>query len=89
MDRGDLSAPIIQEMGTVFMTTLAEALPALLGADLAQIEQHLQQVGRTVFGRVVEQGLRLQAAAVEEERPPCAACGGRLQRVDRARPRHL
>jgi len=34
MDRADLSAAMIQELGAVFTAALDEALPALLGSDL-------------------------------------------------------
>ncbi len=54
MDRADLSAAIIQEMEAVFMAALAEALPTVLTSDLAGMEQRLRQVGRVVFGAVVE-----------------------------------
>ena len=87
MDREDLSAAIIQEMGAVFMAALAEAWPSVLEADLAGMEQRLRQVGRAVFGPVVERAAAAQAAGLE--RGACPACGGRLQSVDQARPRHL
>src|SRR5438094_730073 len=83
MDRADLSAAIIQEMGAVFMA----ALGALLTSDLAGIEQRLRQVGRAVCGSVVERVAAVREAA--EERGACPACGGRLHSVDQARPRHL
>ena len=87
MDRADLSAAIIQEMGAVFMAALAEAWPALLVSDLAGMEQRLRQVGRAVFGPVVERVAAAQGAGLE--RGACPACGGRLQRVDQARRRTL
>jgi hypothetical protein len=87
MDREDLSAAIIQEMGAVFMAALAEAWPSVREADLAGMERRLRQVGRAVFGLVVERAAAAQAAGVE--RGACPACGGRLQSVDQARPRHL
>jgi len=87
MDREDLSAAIIQEMGAVFMAALAEAWPSVLEADLAGMEQQLRQVGRAVFGPVVERAAAAQAAGLD--RGACPACGGRLQSVDQARPRHL
>ena len=87
MDRDDLSAAIIQEMGAVFTAALAEALPALLADDLAGIEQRLRRVGRAVLGPVVE---RVMAArAVDAGRGVCPECAGLLRLVDRARPRHL
>ena len=87
MDRADLSAAIIQEMGAVFMVALAEALPDVLTSDLAGMEQRLRQVGRAVFGPVVERVAAVREAA--EERGACPACGGPLQRVDQARRRAL
>jgi len=87
MDRADLSAAIIQEMGAVFMTALAEALPALLTSDLAGMEQRLRQVGRAVFGPVVERVAAAQNVGLE--RGACPACGGRLQSVDQARRRSV
>jgi len=87
MDRADLSAAIIQEMGAVFMAALAEALPAVLVSDLAGMEQRLRQVGRAVFGPVVERVAAAQGAGLE--RGACPACGGHLQSVDQARRRSL
>ncbi len=87
MDRADLSAAIRQEMGAVFMAALAEALPTVLTSDLAGMEQRLRQVGRVVFGAVVERVAAAREAT--EERGACPACGGRLQSVDQARRRVL
>jgi hypothetical protein len=87
MDRDDLSAAIIQEMGAVFMTALAEALPAVWTSDLAGMEQRLRQVGRVVFGSVVERVAAVQGS--ELERGTCPACGGSLRRVDQARRRSV
>ena len=50
MDRADLSAAIIQEMGAVFMAALTEALPRMLTSDLAAMEQQLRTVSRRVYG---------------------------------------
>jgi len=87
MDRADLSAAIIQEMGAVFMAALAEALPTVLTSDLAGMEQRLRQVGRVVFGAVVERVAAAREAV--EERGACPTCGGPLQSVDQARRRTL
>jgi len=87
MDRADLSAAIIQEMGAVFMAALTEAWPVVLTSDLAGMEQRLRQVGRAVFGAVVERVAALREAT--EERGACPACGGPLQSVDQARRRTL
>lgn len=87
MDRADLSAAIIQELGAVFMTARAEALPALREADLAEmemeleqeleleLEQHLRQGGRTVFGCSGVRGggrMRRGAAGGDARRGACA-----------------
>jgi len=87
MDRADLSAAIIPEMGAVFMAALAEALPTVLTSDLAGMEQRLRQVGRVVFGAVVERVATVREAT--EGRGACPACGGCLQSVDQARRRTL
>jgi Uncharacterised protein family (UPF0236) len=86
MDRADLSAAIIQEMGAVFMAALSEALPRVLTSDLATMEQQLRAVSRRVCGAVVERVTAVQAAGLE--RGVCPGCGGGLHRVDpdRARP---
>ncbi len=87
MDRESLSAAIIQEMGAVFMTTLAEVLPTLLRSDLACVEQELRQVGRAVLGPVVERVVAAQARSADGG--ACPACGGVLRCVERARGRRL
>jgi hypothetical protein len=87
MDRADLSAAIIQEMGAVFMAALTEALPRVLTSDLAAMEQQLRAVSRRVFGSVVERVTAVQAAGLE--RGVCPGCGGGLHSVDPARSRHL
>ena len=89
MDRDDLSAAIIQEMGAVFMAMLAEALPVVRGMDLGSMERHLRQMLRPVMGQVVERLVALEVATGAEAPTACPACGGRMRRVDRARPRAL
>jgi len=88
MDRDELSAAMIQDLGQVFAQALGEAAPALARADLDGIERRLQAVGRQVLGQVVEQVLAARAAG-PRERPPCPACGGRLRLVEQARRRDL
>jgi hypothetical protein len=87
MDRENLSAAIIQEMGAVFMSALAARLPHLLQSDLAEIERQGQQLSREVLGRLVERVAAAQEAARAEG--VCPACGGRLWREHRARERSL
>jgi hypothetical protein len=87
VDRDDLCAAIIQEMGAVFMAALAEALPATRGMDLGSLERHLRQMLRPVMGQVVERIVALEATTGAPEPAACPACGGRMRRVDRARPR--
>jgi len=55
MDRDELSATMIQELGAMFAQALGEVAPALARADLDGIESRLQAVGRQVLGQVVEQ----------------------------------
>jgi len=59
----------------------------VLTSDLAGMEQRLRQVGRAVFGPVVERVAAVREAT--EERGACPACGGCLQSVDQARRRAL
>ena len=89
MDRDDLSAAIIQEMGAVFMAALSTALPTVCGLDLGSMEQCLRQMLRPVMGQVVERIVALEAALGAQERRACPACGGPMRRVDAARPRAL
>jgi len=88
MDRGELSAAMIQDLGQVFAQAPGEAATTLAAADLDGIERQLQAVGRQVLGQVVAQVLAARAA-LPQERPPCPACGGRLRLVAQARRRDL
>ena len=54
MDRANLSATIIREVGEMMMTELTQIGPELLASDLDGMEQRLQDLGRRVLGRVVE-----------------------------------
>jgi hypothetical protein len=76
-------------MGAVFMAALGAALPAMRGMDLGSMERHLRQMLRPVMGQVVERIVALEAATGAEEPTACPACGGRMRRVDPARPRAL
>jgi len=89
MDRADLSAAMIQELGAVFTAALDEALPALLGSDLAEMEQRVRTLGRAVLGQVITRVIRLHATRGAEERGACPGCGGTLACVDGARVRRL
>jgi hypothetical protein len=89
MDRKDLSAAMIQELGAVFTAALDEALPALRGSDLADMEQRVRTLGRAVLGQVITRVLRLHATLGAEERGACPGCGGTLVCVDGARVRRL
>lgn len=87
MDRENLSAAIIQEMGAVMMSELAGLLPRLLHADLAEIERQGQQLSRVVLGHLVERVGAAREAAPSPE--ACPACGGPLWREHRARVRQV
>ena len=89
MDRADLSAAMIQELGAVFTAALDEALPALLGSDLAEMEQRVRTLGRAVWGQVITRVSRLYATRGAEERGACPGCGGTRACVDGARVRCL
>ncbi len=73
----------------MFMAALSAALPALRGMDLGSMERELRQMMRPVMGQVVERVVALEAATGTQERGACPACGGRMRRVDWARPRAL
>jgi hypothetical protein len=88
MDRAELSATIIQQLGAVFMAAVQQVAAEVLSADLDGIERRLQVVSRQVFGRVLEQVVAVRAGH-PRERPPGPACGGLLRLVDRARPRQV
>lgn len=84
MDRSELSEAIIAEMETVVRTTLAETVPTLLDADLAGIEQRVQQMSRRLWGQLVE--LVLAQRARQASHPVrCPDCGAPLRRRERAR----
>ncbi len=89
MDRNELSAAMIQELGAVFTAALDDALPALLGSDLAAMEQRVRTLGRAVLGPVITRVIRLHTTLGAEERNACPACGGTRTCVDGARVRRL
>jgi len=85
MDRTDLSSAIIQEMQAVMGEALETVVPELLTADLATLEQRVQQVGRVILGGLIE---RVAAAHAQGLPRParCPACKGALKRRERPRP---
>jgi hypothetical protein len=89
MDSSGLSEAIIAELGDVFMSELRRGGPALVGADWDGIEQQLQDLGRRVLGRVVEQTVAAIAAAEPSPPPVCGGCDQAMRVVAAARPRVL
>ncbi len=85
MDRTELSSAIIQEMQGVVEEALATVPPEVLTADLATLEQRVQQVGRVILG-----GLSERVAAGHAQGLPrparCEECHGALKRRERPRP---
>jgi len=76
MDRTELSSAIIQEMQGVMEEALATVVPEVLTADLATLEQRVQQVGRVILGGLVERVAAGHAQGLP--RPArCPACSGR------------
>ena len=89
MDRPNLSATIIRELGEVFVTALSKAGPDLLASDLDGIEQRLQDVSRQVLGDVVEAVVGTIAMRTADEGAVCPLCRGAMRRVDQQRVRQL
>jgi hypothetical protein len=87
MDRANLSASIIREIGARFMARLERLGPALLESDLDGIEQRLQDLGRQVMGEVVESVIGTLAAEPVAEVPLCPTCLRRMRLVDPTRRR--
>jgi len=84
VDRTDLSSAIIQEMQAVVGEALATVAPEVLTADLATLEQRVQQGGRVILGGLIERVAAGHAQGLP--RPArCAACHGALKRRERAR----
>jgi len=84
MDRANLSSAIIQEMQGVVGEALEAVVPELLTADLATLEQRVQQVGRVILGQLIERVAAGHAQGLP--RPArCPACQGALKRRERAR----
>jgi hypothetical protein len=86
MDRADLSSAIIQEMQALVGKALEAVVPEMVTADMATLEQRVQEVGRVILGQLIERVARGHARLLP--RPArCAHCGGTLKRQER--PRHL
>jgi len=84
MDRANLSSAIIQEMQAVVEEALVTVVPELLTADLATLEQRVQQVGRVILGGLIERVAAGHAQGLP--RPArCPVCKGVLKRRERAR----
>jgi hypothetical protein len=89
MDRLELPAVIIDDVGEVFKAAVRAAAPALLAADLAGVEQGLQRLSRQVMGHVVERLIAARVAVADPTPPACAQCGRPTRCAGRARPRQL
>jgi len=86
MDRTELSSAIRQEMQGVVGEALATVAPEVVTADLATLEQRVQQGGRVILGGLMERVAARQAQGLPRPaRGP--ACPGALKR--RERPRSL
>jgi len=88
MDRDELSAAIIRDVGEIVAEELRAAGPELLTADLDGVKARLQRLSRRVCGATLERVLAVRAVP-RGERPPCPACGGLLRLVDQARGRQV
>lgn len=89
MDRANLSASIIREIGERFIAGLSQMGPELLESDFDGVEQRLQDLGRRVMGEVVEGVVQTLAAEPLGEPPHCPTCQRPMRLVDVARPRSL
>jgi hypothetical protein len=88
MDSSVLSAATIQELGAAFLAMLGQVATELAEADLAEVERCLQAAIRPVLGQVMTAVVAARAGAARL-RPRCPTCQGRLQLVERQRPRAL
>ena len=89
MDRPELSAAVIDQLGQLFVSVLKDNAAKLVESDLDGIEQRLQDMERTVFGRVVEQTVAVAAAAHSRDQPICMRCHQPMRLIDYKRPRSL
>ncbi len=82
MDRTELSSAIRQEMQVLVGEALEAVAPEMLTANLATLEQRVQQVGRVILGGLIERVATAQAPGLP--RPArCPACHGALKRRER------
>ena len=89
MDSPNLSEAIVQELGEQFVQALRQAGPTLVATDLDGMEQQVQELGRRVCGRVVEQAVAAAAAAQPLSPPACPQCQTAMHLVEQRRARHL
>jgi hypothetical protein len=89
VDRAELSEAIIDDLGQLFVRVLKAHAATLVGSDFDGIEQCAQEMGRQVFGPVVEQIVAVLAAASRAERPRCPLCHQPMRLVDAQRSRDL
>ena len=89
MDKAELPAAIIDELGQLFVKTLKDNAAKLVESDFDGIEQQLQAMARKVFGPVVEQTVAAIAEAWSNERCTCPRCHGPMRLVDYRRRRNL
>ncbi len=61
MDRTELSSAIRQEMQVLVGEALEAVAPEMLTANLATLEQRVQQVGRVILGGLIERVATAQA----------------------------
>lgn len=89
MDRAELSEAIIDDLGQLFVRVLKQHVARLVASDFDGIEQCLQEVGRQVFGPVVERTVAAIAVAQGEEGSTCPICHRQMRLVEANRPRDL
>lgn len=74
IDRGELSEAIIHELSALFEVEVRAAGPALLAADLDEMERRMQQLSRRVCGALLERVAAVRARG-RPARPAGACCG--------------
>jgi hypothetical protein len=89
LDIPELSTAIIEELVALFRDSLRERAAKLLVGDLDSIERNLQDLARSVLGRVVEEVVAAIAIASQDERPICWCCHQAMRLVAYERPRSL